>query len=89
MSAITNRKVVLNQRPQGEIQGWQPGIQADPVQRLRDGKSDQTLAVTGPYMRPTAMNDQQGLYGPIEIGAPIVGESLGRVVEVQGASMRG
>lgn len=82
MSAYSNRKVVLNQRPQGEIKDGDLVIKQEPVRDLKDGEVlIKTLWLSlDPYMRPR-MNDSKGYMDPIEIGAPIVGESVGRVVE--------
>lgn len=82
MSAYTNRKVVLNKRPQGEIQDGDLVLAEEPVRELKDGEVlIKTLWLSlDPYMRPR-MNDSKGYMDPIEIGAPIVGESVGRVVE--------
>ncbi|PKM29947.1 MAG: NADP-dependent oxidoreductase [Gammaproteobacteria bacterium HGW-Gammaproteobacteria-11] len=87
MSAYTNRKVVLNQRPQGEIQDGDLLIKQEPVRDLKDGEVlIKTLWLSlDPYMRPR-MNDSKGYMDPIEIGAPIVGESVGRVVESKSAN---
>ncbi len=82
MSAYSNRKVVLNKRPQGEIQDGDLVLKEEPVRDLKDGEVlIKTLWLSlDPYMRPR-MNDSKGYMDPIEIGAPIVGESVGRVVE--------
>ncbi|GGC93203.1 NADP-dependent oxidoreductase [Halopseudomonas salina] len=82
MTAYTNRKVVLNKRPQGEIADDDLVIREEPVRDLKDGEVLlKTLWLSlDPYMRPR-MNDSKGYMDPIEIGAPIVGESVGRVVE--------
>lgn len=82
MSAHINRKIVLNKRPQGEIQYGDLVLKEEPVRELKDGEVlIKTLWLSlDPYMRPR-MNDSKGYMDPIEIGAPIVGESVGRVVE--------
>ncbi|MAD01831.1 MULTISPECIES: NADP-dependent oxidoreductase [Pseudomonas] len=82
MSAYSNRKVVLNKRPQGEIQDGDLVLKEETVRDLKDGEVlIKTLWLSlDPYMRPR-MNDSKGYMDPIEIGAPIVGESVGRVVE--------
>ena len=82
MSAYSNRKVVLAKRPQGEIQDGDLVLKEEPVRDLKDGEVlIKTLWLSlDPYMRPR-MNDSKGYMDPIEIGAPIVGESVGRVVE--------
>lgn len=82
MSTHTNRKVVLNSRPQGEIQDGDLAIKEEPVRDIRDGEVlVQTLWLSlDPYMRPR-MNDSKGYMDPIGIGEPIVGESVGRVIE--------
>ncbi|MFZ2290402.1 MAG: NADP-dependent oxidoreductase [Halopseudomonas yangmingensis] len=87
MSRYTNRKIVLNQRPQGEIRDGDLLLKEEPVRELRDGEVlIQTLWLSlDPYMRPR-MNDSKGYMDPIEIGAPIVGESVGRVVESNSAN---
>ncbi|SFM63516.1 NADP-dependent oxidoreductase [Halopseudomonas yangmingensis] len=87
MSRYTNRKIVLNQRPQGEIRDGDLLLKEEPVRELRDDEVlIQTLWLSlDPYMRPR-MNDSKGYMDPIEIGAPIVGESVGRVVESNSAN---
>lgn len=87
MSRYTNRKIVLNQRPQGEIRDGDLLLKEEPVRELRDGEVlIQTLWLSlDPYMRPR-MNDSKGYMDPIEIGAPIVGESVGRVIESNSAN---
>ena len=82
MSDNANRKVVLNKRPQGEIANDDLVIREEPVRELKDGEVLlKTLWLSlDPYMRPR-MNDSKGYMDPIEIGATIVGESVGRVVE--------
>lgn len=82
MSNYTNRAIVLNQRPQGEIQDGDMKLIEKPVRELKDGE---VLAKTlwlslDPYMRPR-MNDAKGYMDPIGIGEVIVGESVGRVIE--------
>ena len=82
MSAHTNRKIVLNKRPQGEIQDGDLVLKEESVRELKDGEVlIKTLWLSlDPYMRPR-MNDSKGYMDPIGIGEPIVGESVGRVVE--------
>lgn len=60
MSDYTNRAIVLNQRPQGEIQDGDLKLIEKPVRELKDGE---VLAKTlwlslDPYMRPR-MNDSR------------------------------
>lgn len=82
MTEYNNRAVVLNQRPQGEIQDGDLVIQERTVRPLKDGEVlTRTLWLSlDPYMRPR-MNDAKGYMDPIGIGETIVGESVGRVVE--------
>ncbi|HDZ58235.1 MAG TPA: NADP-dependent oxidoreductase [Pseudomonas xinjiangensis] len=82
MSAHTNRKIVLSKRPQGEIQDGDLVLKEESVRELKDGEVlIKTLWLSlDPYMRPR-MNDSKGYMDPIGIGEPIVGESVGRVVE--------
>lgn len=82
MSDYTNRAIVLNQRPQGEIQDGDLKLIEKPVRDLKDGE---VLAKTlwlslDPYMRPR-MNDSKGYMDPIGIGEVIVGEVVARIVE--------
>src|SRR5690554_4429806 len=82
VSNYTNRAIVLNQRPQGEIQDGDMKLIEKPVRELKDGE---VLAKTlwlslDPYMRPR-MNDSKGYMDPVGIGEVIVGESVGRVIE--------
>ena len=81
MSDYTNRAIVLNQRPQGEIQDGDLKLIEKPVRELKDGE---VLAKTlwlslDPYMRPR-MNDSKGYMDPIGIGEVIVGEVVARIV---------
>lgn len=82
MSALINRKIILQQRPQGEIQDGDLQLVEAPVRELRDGEVlIRTLWLSlDPYMRPR-MNDAKGYMDPIGIGEVIVGESVGRVIE--------
>src|SRR5690606_38263337 len=82
MSAYTNRKIILQRRPQGEIRDGDLVLTEAPVRELRDGEVlIKTLWLSlDPYMRPR-MNDAKGYMDPIGIGEVIVGESVGRVIE--------
>ncbi|WP_185265758.1 NADP-dependent oxidoreductase [Halopseudomonas xiamenensis] len=82
MSALINRKIILEQRPQGEIRDGDLVLAQSPVRELRDGEVlIKTLWLSlDPYMRPR-MNDAKGYMDPIGIGEVIVGESVGRVIE--------
>lgn len=82
MTEYQNRAIVLNQRPEGEIKEGDLVMKETPVRELRDGEVlAQTLWLSlDPYMRPR-MNDAKGYMDPVAIGAVIVGESVGRVVE--------
>ena len=82
MTALTNRKIVLARRPQGEIQDGDLVLKDEPVRELRDGEVlIKTLWLSlDPYMRPR-MNDSKGYMDPVGIGEVMVGESVGRVVE--------
>lgn len=82
MSNYQNRRIVLSNRPAGEIQDGDLTLEEKPVGDIND---KQILVKTlwlslDPYMRPR-MNDAKGYMDPIAIGGVIVGESLGRVVE--------
>ncbi|PRB82885.1 NADP-dependent oxidoreductase [Pseudomonas sp. MYb185] len=82
MSALINRKIILERRPQGEIRDGDLVLAESPVRELRDGEVlIKTLWLSlDPYMRPR-MNDAKGYMDPIGIGEVIVGESVGRVIE--------
>lgn len=82
MSAYTNRKIILNKRPQGEIRDGDLLLKEAPVRELRDGEIlIKTLWLSlDPYMRPR-MNDAKGYMDPVGIGEVMVGESVGRVIE--------
>lgn len=82
MSALTNRKIVLNQRPQGELRDGDLLLKEEPVRDLRDGEVlIKTLWLSlDPYMRPR-MNDSKGYMDPVAIGGTMVGESVGRVIK--------
>ena len=82
MSAYTNRKIILQQRPQGEISDGDLVMTEAPVRELGDGEIlIKTLWLSlDPYMRPR-MNDSKGYMDPIGIGEVVVGESVGRVIE--------
>lgn len=82
MSEYKNRAVVLKKRPQGEIQPGDLVLEDRPALPPQDGEvMVQVLWLSlDPYMRPR-MNDAKGYMDPIVIDAPIVGESVARVVE--------
>lgn len=82
MSNHTNRAVILNQRPQGEIQEDDLVLEERPIRELKDGEVlAQVLWLSlDPYMRPR-MNDAKGYMDPIGIGEVIVGETVARIVE--------
>ena len=73
MTDLTNRKIVLKQRPQGEIRDGDLVMEQEPVRDIRDGEVLlQTLWLSlDPYMRPR-MNDSKGYMDPIGIGETIV-----------------
>lgn len=82
MTTLTNRKIILQQRPQGEIRDGDLVMQQEPVREIRDGEVLlQTLWLSlDPYMRPR-LNDSKGYMDPVGIGETIVGESVCRVIE--------
>jgi len=82
MSDRNNQAVVLNQRPQGEIQDGDLGLVNMPLRDLKEGEIlIQTLWLSlDPYMRPR-LNDAKSYMDPQGIGEVITGESVGRIVE--------
>src|SRR5690606_10428009 len=82
MSAYTNRKIILNKRPQGEMRAGDLLLKEEPVRELRDGEIliESLWLSLDPYMRPR-MNDAKGYMDPVGIGEVMVGESVGRVIE--------
>ena len=82
MSNYQNHAIVLNQRPNGEIQEGDLIMEDRPVREPDEGEVvAQILWLSlDPYMRPR-MNDAKGYMDPIAIGEPITGESVARVVE--------
>ena len=73
----TNRKIVLNRRPNGELRDGDLSMLSEPVRELSQG---QFLLKTiwlslDPYMRPR-MSEIKNYLAPIGIGKVIVGETV-------------
>jgi len=81
-AATTVKKIILQRRPHGEIADGDLRLVEEPLRELRAGELLlQVLWLSlDPYMR-MRMNDIKGYMEPIPLGAPIVGESVARVVE--------
>jgi NADPH-dependent curcumin reductase CurA len=81
MQSYQNRSIILNKRPQGEIQDGDLALVTRPVRELKDGELlIQVLWLSlDPYMRPR-MNDGTSYAEPLALGAVIIGESVGRVL---------
>ena len=81
-SNYTNRKVVLNRRPQGELRDGDLSMVSEPVRELVEGELLlKTLWLSlDPYMRPR-MSEIKNYLAPIGIGKVIVGETVSVVVE--------
>lgn len=82
MSSHHNRCIILNRRPQGEIQDGDLTLTDHPVRSLEDGEIlIQVLWLSlDPYMRPR-MNDAASYIEPIPLAGIMPGESVGRVIE--------
>ncbi|MDK8464948.1 NADP-dependent oxidoreductase [Marinobacter sp. SS13-12] len=89
MSNYTNRAIILNQRPQGEIQEGDLVLEERPVRELEDGEvlAKVLWLSLDPYMRPR-MNDAKGYMDPIGLGEVIVGESVARIVESRSDNLK-
>ena len=81
-SQYTNRKVVLNRRPQGALRDGDLSMVSEPVRKLVEGELLlKTLWLSlDPYMRPR-MSEIKNYLAPIGIGKVIVGETVSVVVE--------
>lgn len=82
MTTYTNTSIRLAQRPQGEVKDSDFSLETNAVRELKQGEfliANRYLSLD-PYMRPR-LNDMQGYMEPVEIGAVIVGEAVGEVVE--------
>ena len=81
-SQYTNRKVVLNRRPQGELRDGDLSMVSEPMRELAQGELLlKTLWLSlDPYMRPR-MSEIKNYLAPIGIGKVIVGETVSVVVE--------
>ena len=89
MSEITNRAIVLKNRPRGEIQDGDLVLEERPVRELKDGEvlAKVLWLSLDPYMRPR-MNDAKGYMDPIGIDEVIVGESVARIVESRSSDLQ-
>ena len=76
-SKYTNRKFVLNRRPEGELHDGDLSMVSEPVRELVEGELLlKTLWLSlDPYMRPR-MSEIKNYLAPIGIGKVIVGETL-------------
>ena len=84
---MTNRRVLLKHRPVGEPKPTDFEIVDAPVPKPQDG---QILVRTiwlslDPYMRGR-MNDVKSYVSPVELGQPMVGGTVGEVVESRDAA---
>ena len=78
----TNRKIVLNRRPQGDLRDGDLSMLSEPVRELSQGEFLlKTIWLSlDPYMRPR-MSDIKNYLQPIGIGKVIVGETVSVVIE--------
>ena len=86
---MTNRRVLLKHRPVGEPKPSDFEVVDAPVPQPQDG---QILVRTiwlslDPYMRGR-MNDVKSYVAPVELGQPMVGGTVGEVVESHDAAFR-
>jgi NADPH-dependent curcumin reductase CurA len=79
---MTNRRVLLKQRPVGEPKPTDFEIVDGPVPKPQDGEIlVRTIWLSlDPYMRGR-MNDVKSYTAPVELGQPMVGGTVGEVVE--------
>ncbi|HEV8584177.1 MAG TPA: NADP-dependent oxidoreductase [Methylomirabilota bacterium] len=84
---MTNRRVLLKQRPVGEPKPTDFEIADAPVPTLNDGEIlVRTIWLSlDPYMRGR-MNDVKSYSAPVELGQPMVGGTVGEVVESRDAA---
>ena len=75
-SQYTNRKVVLNRRPMGELRDGDLSMISEPVRELAQGELLLKILWLSldPYMRPR-MSEIKNYLAPIGIGKVIVGET--------------
>ena len=87
MSAHINRKIVLNKRPQGEIQDGDLVLKEEPVRELKDGEVlIKTLWLSlDPYMRGR-MSDAKSYADPVPVGGVM---TCGTVSEVIASELDG
>ncbi len=86
---MKNRAIVLSKRPKGELAEGDLTLVDRPLRDLKNGEllvKIKWLSLD-PYMRPR-MNDAKGYMDPIAIGDPIVGESVGEVIESRSSNYR-
>ncbi len=82
MSPATNRRVLLKSRPVGEPKPSDFAIEDGPMPAPREGEVlVRTIWLSlDPYMRGR-MNDAKSYSAPVELGQPMVGGTVGEVVE--------
>ncbi|MHA7834178.1 MAG: NADP-dependent oxidoreductase [Algiphilus sp.] len=81
-SALTNTRVVLASRPQGAVRPEHFRVEQAPVPAIADGEMllETRFLSLDPYMR-LRMNDGPSYAEPVQIGAPMCGGTVCRVVE--------
>jgi NADPH-dependent curcumin reductase len=84
---MTNRRVLLKSRPVGEPKPTDFEIADSPVPKLQDGEIlVRTIWLSlDPYMRGR-MNDVKSYAASVELGQPMVGGTVGEVVESRDAA---
>src|SRR5882724_11293778 len=82
MSEIVNRQIVLAARPQGWPKESDFRLESAPVAPLADGQflARNVFMSVDPYMRGR-MNDAKSYVPPFQIGKPLEGGAVGRVIE--------
>src|SRR5438093_1320904 len=87
--AMTNRRVLLKNRPVGEPKPTDFEVVDSPVPTPKDGEIlVRTVWLSlDPYMRGR-MNDVKSYTAPVELGQPMVGGTVGEVVESRDAAFR-
>lgn len=90
MATPTNRRITLAARPQGLPEPRHFGLQTQPVPEPADGQVLlKTLYLSiDPYMRNLMDAVGPGYAPPVEIGAPMVGGTVSRVVTSRNAQWR-
>ncbi|CAN7547186.1 NADP-dependent oxidoreductase [Acidovorax sp. LjRoot118] len=90
MATETNRRITLAARPQGLPEPKHFGLQTQPVPEPADGQVLlRTLYLSiDPYMRNLMDPIGPGYAPPVEIGAPMVGGTVSRVVTSRNAQFR-